>query len=373
MNQILILFFTSSLVLFSLFIFYLLEQTIQQDNFPDKNEYLPFKNNSEGYTSLNSNYDSRLNYDSNKYDVVYHDSISDLSAQGGLGATNLNTYHVLDSSGNKVDVPYYGNKNPTFPIYNQPRSFVYGSQTYIPSYADSIYLSNTPGKISSYKKESYVPNYEDTVYSSKTTREQSTRKLSPDYSSEGGFCKENNHSIIELEEKCSQLSREQCSDSPCCVLLGGSKCVAGNENGRYKIDNYTVPYTRDTNYYYYYQGNCYGNCIEQDNYGETYDENNTDNNKMNYNANDSNIYDNTNDDDNIDGKETETKWKTYSTPDEINMTSVAKKYVNDIKKDYEIISPNNAFAEEILNPYNKYGGWKGGSLLDLDLNVSTLK
>jgi len=279
----------------------------------------------------------------------------------------------LDKSGNLVSIPHYGNNNPTLPIYNKPGFFKYKSKTYVPTYADSIYLSNIQGGIMYGVREAYVPNYEDTVYYSKTTREPSTRKLSPDYSSEGGFCKENNHSIIELEEKCSQLSRGQCSYSPCCILLGGSKCVAGNENGRYRIDNYTVPYTRDTNYYYYYQDACYGNCIEQDDYGGTYETDDIDKNKMNYNANDSNIYDNTNDDDNIDGKETKTKWKTYSTPDEINMTSVAKKYMNDIKKDYEIISPNNAFAEEILNPYNKYGGWKGGSLLDLDLNVSKLK
>ena len=260
MNQILILFFAFSLVLFSLFMFYLLEQSIQINNniSTDKNKQLILKNIKEGYTSIDNKdnlpthkLDPRIYYNSNNYDVVYHDSISDLSAQGGLKSTNINFYNVIDSSGKLVSITYYGNNNPTLPIYNTPGSFMYGKKTYVPTYADSVYLSKTTGGISTIGKETYIPNYADTVYLSKTTGEISNRKLSPDYSSTGGFCKEYNYSNIELEQHCSQLSKEECSTSPCCILLGGSKCVAGNENGRYRIDNYTNPYIGDKNNYYY--------------------------------------------------------------------------------------------------------------------------
>jgi len=43
------------------------------------------------------------------------------------------------------------------------------------------------------------------------------------------------------------------------VLLGGQKCVAGNENGPTMKANYSdfLVLNKD---FYYYQGKCYGNC-----------------------------------------------------------------------------------------------------------------
>jgi hypothetical protein len=47
----------------------------------------------------------------------------------------------------------------------------------------------------------------------------------------------------------------------CCVLLGSSKCVSGNENGPIMKANYSDVFIPNREYYYY-NGRCFGNCIE---------------------------------------------------------------------------------------------------------------
>jgi hypothetical protein len=64
-----------------------------------------------------------------------------------------------------------------------------------------------------------------------------------------------------LEEKCNAVAPESCASTSCCVLLGGEKCVSGNENGPYMTANYTdYTLTARNKDFYYYQGKCYGNC-----------------------------------------------------------------------------------------------------------------
>jgi hypothetical protein len=66
-----------------------------------------------------------------------------------------------------------------------------------------------------------------------------------------------------LTKKCEELSGENCKLTDCCVLLNGTKCVAGllsgpiflTENGK----------EVDVNYYYYKE-KCYGNCESADTY-----------------------------------------------------------------------------------------------------------
>jgi hypothetical protein len=58
-----------------------------------------------------------------------------------------------------------------------------------------------------------------------------------------------------INAKCEKLSGENCKIPSCCVLLNGTKCVAGNQNG---------PIYKDMDYKYYVnKNNCYGNCNQE--------------------------------------------------------------------------------------------------------------
>ena len=75
----------------------------------------------------------------------------------------------------------------------------------------------------------------------------------------GGFCEYHKHSPIKIEEECGKLEKDACASTSCCVLLGGSRCVGGNENGPTMKANYgdITILNRD---HYFYKGKCYGNC-----------------------------------------------------------------------------------------------------------------
>ena len=62
-----------------------------------------------------------------------------------------------------------------------------------------------------------------------------------------------------VEEKCNKLDINTCASTKCCVLLGGSKCVAGDEKGPVMKANYSDPFIENKEYYYY-NGKCYGYC-----------------------------------------------------------------------------------------------------------------
>jgi len=73
------------------------------------------------------------------------------------------------------------------------------------------------------------------------------------------FCEETKTSAINRETKCNLLDKKECKKSNCCVLFGGEKCVAGDVMGPKIKSNYSdiTIINRD---YYYYKGECYGNC-----------------------------------------------------------------------------------------------------------------
>ena len=86
-----------------------------------------------------------------------------------------------------------------------------------------------------------------------------------------GFCNAPNATSDTIEQKCNKLDANVCSTTSCCVLLGGTKCVAGDERGPTFDQNFndqSMLY-RDR---YYYMGNCYGNCSNYmvANYGRIY-------------------------------------------------------------------------------------------------------
>jgi len=146
---------------------------------------------------------------------------------------NLGVYYQFDQNGNMVKIENTeANFSPV--LYYIPGAYKFGSSN-------------------------YVPNYEDSVYLSRTTRQS---QLAPVYNTAsmlGGFCTQNKNDSNTIEEKCGALDLNTCASTSCCTLLGGQKCVAGNENGPTNVANYS-DYNLKNKDFYYYQGKCYGNC-----------------------------------------------------------------------------------------------------------------
>ena len=66
-----------------------------------------------------------------------------------------------------------------------------------------------------------------------------------------------------INKKCNQLSATNCKMTDCCVLLNGTKCVAGNING----PTYLTENGKEIDQlYFYYKDICYGNCESSDAY-----------------------------------------------------------------------------------------------------------
>jgi hypothetical protein len=67
------------------------------------------------------------------------------------------------------------------------------------------------------------------------------------------FC--NKYTGAQLENKCADLTEDNCNITDCCVFVNGVKCMAGSATG----PKNTGSFKADTDYYLYkYQ--CYGNC-----------------------------------------------------------------------------------------------------------------
>ena len=180
---------------------------------------------SGGNTSVNQRYNK------DNLDITYHaDATSILN--------NSTNYSLLsdaiishDASGNQILIP----KNIEGPsIYYEPGSFKFGASTYVPNYADSIYLSKTTGEVN-------------------------TGKFMDTASILGGQCEYYKESPIKIEEVCNATRPDKCASMSCCVLFGGSKCVAGNESGPIMKSNFADIFVKNRDFYYY-NGKCYGNC-----------------------------------------------------------------------------------------------------------------
>ena len=168
-------------------------------------------------------------YDTNNYDTEYHETAEQLKSSDA--DTNAGTW-ILDKSGNKINVPW---------------SDISGSITYY-----------TPGTYT-YGASSYVPNYEDSIYLSRTTGQGTPTALYDTVAMKGGFCVQNASNKGNMEQICNVINKNECASTECCVLLGGTKCVAGDEKGPYFKSNYSDPFMRNKDVYYY-KGKCFGNC-----------------------------------------------------------------------------------------------------------------
>ena len=140
--------------------------------------------------------------------------------------------YVRGPSGEIIEVPWTGKQTPI-------------------NYNESGYFRFQPSN--------FVPGYEDSVYLSRLTGYSTTKPVENTASQMGGFCDYHKHSPIKKEEACSKLDKNACASTNCCVLLGGSRCVGGNEKGPNMKAHYgdITILNKD---FYYYQGKCYGNC-----------------------------------------------------------------------------------------------------------------
>ena len=76
-----------------------------------------------------------------------------------------------------------------------------------------------------------------------------------------GFCKSHLGKPAELEMACSELSKNSCTATSCCVwsrMNSVESCVSGNKHGPiFKHGSNGAPKTLD---YYYFENKCKGNC-----------------------------------------------------------------------------------------------------------------
>ena len=160
----------------------------------------------------------------------YHDSASSLIQEDPR--LKQKKMYVIGPDGKQIEVPWTGKQTDI--NYNEPGYFRYQPSTFIPNYEDSVYLSRLTG------------------YSTTQPIEDTASKM-------GGFCEYHKYSPIKIEQECGKLEKNACASTSCCVLLGGSRCVGGNEKGPTMKANYSdiTILNRD---HYFYKGKCYGNC-----------------------------------------------------------------------------------------------------------------
>lgn len=210
----------------------------------------------------------------------------------GMYVLNENGEIVLDQYGNKIintqynssnqnnsinDYTQYDNNPDNFPEYHASEQEIKADSDYTEFKNGDIYVRDRTGNVVvlpgpnvqgstlyyqpgyfQFSSSSYVPNYEDSVYLSKTTGLSSSSIINPPYNL-GGICNQYKDQPLLLEEACQKLNGNVCASTSCCVLLGGSKCVSGNERGPSVKSNYSDIFIPNRDYYYY-QGKCYGNC-----------------------------------------------------------------------------------------------------------------
>jgi hypothetical protein len=182
-------------------------------------------------TNGNTYGNTSYKYNKDNLDITYHPDATTLLNNSTNYSMLSDTIISHDASGNQILVPK-DIEGPT--IYYEPGSFKFGASTYVPNYADSIYLSKTTGEANLSKY--YNPSATLT-----------------------GQCEYYKDSPIKIEEVCNAIASDRCASTSCCVLLGGTKCVAGNESGPIMKSNFADIFVKNRDFYYY-NGKCYGNC-----------------------------------------------------------------------------------------------------------------
>jgi len=172
------------------------------------------------------------NKETNNYDVGFHEDPEDIRKRQKMFDQPVGGIVMLDSEGNKIILPRESVQGDI--TYNEPARYPYGSRTYVPNYEDSVFLSSTT-------RLSTVSEYENAGQDAK------------------GFCETLKNDPDAIEYNCRKMDKNACAATSCCVLLGGSKCVRGDDSGPSDRTHYGDVFVRNKDYYYY-RGKCYGNC-----------------------------------------------------------------------------------------------------------------
>lgn len=218
---------------FLMFIIIILLGVLFQDNFMESMESTIPSQTEIGKTTSEIISDLNKSTEPPKFTIDTHEYIPTIKAEPSKSSVDEVTLNPqLDINGNNSTYKF-GEVSP--PI------------TYIPSDASRPY----PVK--------YVPNYENSIYLSRTSGESQVGYTYNTSLNTNGFCAQNSNSFDDIDKNCSALNLSTCASTTCCVLLGGSKCVAGNMRGPLSKSNYIDPFLKNKDLYYY-QGKCYGNC-----------------------------------------------------------------------------------------------------------------
>lgn len=133
--------------------------------------------------------------------------------------------------------------------------------TTLPFYTNTLLTPLPPAEITLLQAPvgPFQPSNQDTINYSHLTGYSYATSVFESNDKFGGFCQYHQQNPAEIESICNGLDKNVCSSTQCCVLIGGEKCVAGNERGPTNYSNYNDPMVlhRDL---YYYQGKCFGNC-----------------------------------------------------------------------------------------------------------------
>jgi hypothetical protein len=165
----------------------------------------------------------KTKYDTTNIDIEYHDDPTLIANSQGVP---FGAMVVFDNSGNKKVL-----KNDSIigsPIYYDPAVMTYGPTTFVPNYENSIYMSGSGGKTAAAAAAGVVTDV-----------------------SSADFCAQNAASPYTMEEKCQLTETGKCGEKSCCVLLGGTKCVYGDETGPFFSSNYSDIFVRNRDYYFY--------------------------------------------------------------------------------------------------------------------------
>lgn len=154
-------------------------------------------------------------------DAIYNEIQENATSNGPSDSANFDVSLALIESTNN-------------PLVNESNAEE-GGLGYLPDYATFMLANNIEMHPKDFNKEDLLP---------------------------GGFCEYYKDSPMFIDNQCLKLDDNVCSSTQCCTLLNGengTKCVAGNEYGPTNKSYYSNTMLGDIDYYYY-KGNCYGDC-----------------------------------------------------------------------------------------------------------------
>ena len=153
------------------------------------------------------------------------------SSISGYNANNLNPDYTTSVNKGSGEINQGSDKQNPLSVQG---TFGSGKGSYQQSqWADTSNLGSS--QVRSNYNIGYVPTYEDSVYFStiddKTiiVPENGTQIISSEIA--GGFCSAYESLPSKIEEACNKIDNNSCGATTCCVLVGGTRCMAGNETG----------------------------------------------------------------------------------------------------------------------------------------------